>query len=98
MLSFQMFGQQPVVLNGQKFQGEFKGRSLYVEFENKEHRLGQPTDMLVGKQEKHMVFLYEFDENAQTQDSQPKHCIYFIRDNELKRVFIDINKLRANAH
>ena len=94
MLSFQMFGQQPILISGQKLQGEFQGRSLYVKFESKEHRLGQPTEMLVGKQEKHMVFLYKFDDNTQTENSQPKHCIYFIRNNELKRVFIDVNKLK----
>ena len=36
MLSFQMLGQQSVVISGQTFQSEFKGRSLYVEFENKQ--------------------------------------------------------------
>ena len=94
MLSLQMLGQQSVLISGQKFQSEFQGRSLYVKFENKQHRLGQPTEMLVGKQEKHMVFLYKFDDDPQTQSSQPKHCIYFIRNNELKRAFIDVNKLK----
>ena len=97
MLSLQMLGQQDVVISGQKFESEFKGRSLYVEFENKQHRLGQPTEMLVGKAEKHMVFLYKFDDDIQSQNSQPKHCIYIIRNNELKRAFIDIKKLKTTT-
>ena len=97
LLSLQVLAQQPIKIHGQKFQSEFKGRSMYVKLNEKEYRLGQPTDMFVGKEKEHQVFMYKFDEGQETGKNQPKHCIYLIRNDELTRVFVDKSKLKQNT-